>query len=190
MARLAQVAADGGEGLMLHRRDAPYLPGRGDDLLKLKPYQEGEALVVEHIPGRGKYLGLLGSLLVELPDGAQDRRCRPPEPPGAVGNEAGQAASRGKRALVNAIPGSRDQWTVLGANGRAVDLRFAAEPPRLMLRLVQKRRSGRSGHKPPEPSCITIAAAQAVPGKAAVSVRTWCPRATRVCPGCTHEYAC
>jgi DNA ligase-1 len=73
MARLDRVVAAGGEGLMLHRRDAPYRPGRGDDLLKLKPYLEGEARVLDHLPGRGKYQGMLGALLVELPDGRRFR---------------------------------------------------------------------------------------------------------------------
>ena len=31
------VLQAGGEGLMLHRADAPYLTGRSDVLLKLKP---------------------------------------------------------------------------------------------------------------------------------------------------------
>jgi DNA ligase-1 len=73
MARLEQVVAAGGEGLMLHRRDAPYRPGRSDNLLKVKPYLEGEARVIDHLPGRGKYQGMLGSLLVELPGGRRFR---------------------------------------------------------------------------------------------------------------------
>jgi DNA ligase-1 len=73
MALLERVVADGGEGLMLHRRDAHYRPGRSDDLLKVKPYLEAEARVVEHLPGRGKYQHVLGSLLVEEPDGTRFR---------------------------------------------------------------------------------------------------------------------
>jgi DNA ligase-1 len=72
-ARLDAVVAAGGEGLMLHRRDAPYRPGRSDALFKLKPYLEGEARVIRHLPGRGKYQGMLGSLLVELPNGKRFR---------------------------------------------------------------------------------------------------------------------
>jgi DNA ligase-1 len=73
MARLEQVVAAGGEGLMLHRRNAPYRAGRGDDLLKVKPYEEGDARVIAHLPGRGKYEGLLGALLVGLPNGRRFR---------------------------------------------------------------------------------------------------------------------
>jgi len=71
--RLERVVAKGGEGLMLHHRDAIYRPGRSDQLLKLKPYFEGEATVLEHLPGEGKYAGLLGSMLVEEPDGTRFR---------------------------------------------------------------------------------------------------------------------
>lgn len=73
MARLERVVDAGGEGLMLHRRGAPYRAGRSDDLLKVKPYLEGDARVLAHLPGRGKYQGMLGSLLVQLPNGKQFR---------------------------------------------------------------------------------------------------------------------
>lgn len=63
----------GGEGLMLHRADAPYLTGRSDVLLKLKPWLDAEAVVVGHIPGKGKYQGLTGALLMEMPDGRRFR---------------------------------------------------------------------------------------------------------------------
>lgn len=73
MARLEQVVAAGGEGLMLHRRDAEYRAGRSSDRLKLKPYHEGEARVIAHLPGRGRHAGRLGALLVEEPDGTRFR---------------------------------------------------------------------------------------------------------------------
>lgn len=67
--RLDQVIKDGGEGLMLHRADAPYLTGRTDALLKLKPLQDTEAVVVAQIPGTGRFRGMLGALRVETPEG-------------------------------------------------------------------------------------------------------------------------
>jgi DNA ligase-1 len=70
-AKLERVVAAGGEGLMLHRHTALYRAGRSSDLLKVKPYLEGEAVVLEHLPGRGKYLGMLGSMLVEEPNGTR-----------------------------------------------------------------------------------------------------------------------
>lgn len=72
-ARLKQVAADGGEGLMLHRHSALYRIGRSDDLIKYKLYEDAEARVVAHAPGKGKYAGMLGALVVRLPDGRQFR---------------------------------------------------------------------------------------------------------------------
>ena len=73
MAMLARVVASGGEGLMLHRAQAAYRAGRSDDLLKVKPYLEDEARVIAHLPGRGKYEQMLGSLLVETDDGKRFR---------------------------------------------------------------------------------------------------------------------
>jgi DNA ligase-1 len=70
---LENIAAAGGEGLMLHRDDSLYRAERSDDLLKLKPYQDADAQVLAHLPGQGKYVGLLGALLVRNPDGTQFR---------------------------------------------------------------------------------------------------------------------
>jgi DNA ligase 1 len=67
------VVEGGGEGLMLHRADAPYRAGRSDDLLKLKPWNDAEAVVVAHLPGKGRHAGRLGALLVELPSGERLR---------------------------------------------------------------------------------------------------------------------
>ncbi|HOI52799.1 MAG TPA: DNA ligase [Azonexus sp.] len=71
--RLAQTIKAGGEGLMLHRADAPYETGRSDTLLKLKPWLDAEAVVVAHLPGKGKYAGQLGALRVRLADGREFR---------------------------------------------------------------------------------------------------------------------
>lgn len=72
-ARLAGVVAEGGEGLMLHHRQARYRAGRSEHLLKLKTYDDAEARVIGHTPGKGKYLGMLGALIVERPDGVRFR---------------------------------------------------------------------------------------------------------------------
>lgn len=66
---LETVVQAGGEGLMLHRADAPYLTGRQDALLKLKPWRDTEATVIGYTPGTGKYRGLTGALKVRMPDG-------------------------------------------------------------------------------------------------------------------------
>src|SRR5690606_26511960 len=72
-ARLQAVVAAGGEGLMLHHHDARYRAGRSDGLRKLKPHADAEARVVAHLPGRGKYAGMTGALLVERGDGVRFR---------------------------------------------------------------------------------------------------------------------
>jgi len=69
MQRQDTVVRAGGEGLMLHRADAPYVTGRSDVLLKLKPWQDAEAVVVAYSPGKGKYQGMTGALTVEMPNG-------------------------------------------------------------------------------------------------------------------------
>ncbi|MBB3342538.1 DNA ligase [Luteimonas sp. RC10] len=72
-ARLAEVVASGGEGLMLHHRDARYAAGRSPALRKLKPFDDAEARVVGYLPGKGKYTGMVGALLVEHRDGRRFR---------------------------------------------------------------------------------------------------------------------
>ncbi len=71
--RLERIVDAGGEGLMLHRRDAHYRAGRSDALLKYKTSTDAEARVVAHTPGRGRYRGMLGALVVERPDGLRFR---------------------------------------------------------------------------------------------------------------------
>lgn len=70
-ARLDGVVKAGGEGLMLHLADAPYLTGRSDVLLKLKPLLDAEATVIAHQPGRGRLEGMMGALLVETDRGVR-----------------------------------------------------------------------------------------------------------------------
>jgi len=67
--RLKAVEALGGEGLMLRRPESLYLAGRTHDLLKVKSFQDSEAVVVKHISGSGRNEGRLGALLVRLPNG-------------------------------------------------------------------------------------------------------------------------
>ncbi|MBK6853127.1 MAG: DNA ligase [Burkholderiales bacterium] len=66
---LAEVIAAGGEGLMLHEADAPYVTGRSEVLLKLKPQLDAEAVVIAHLPGKGRHTGRLGALQVSSEDG-------------------------------------------------------------------------------------------------------------------------
>jgi DNA ligase-1 len=58
---------------MVRRPDAFYLAGRSAEILKVKSFQDAEAVVVAHLPGSGRNRDRLGSLLVELPGGVQFR---------------------------------------------------------------------------------------------------------------------
>ncbi len=44
--KLRQVVDAAGEGLMLRKISAPYIPGRHESLLKLKPLEDDEATVI------------------------------------------------------------------------------------------------------------------------------------------------
>ncbi len=91
-ALLNQQLASGAEGLMLNRADALYQVLRSDAILKLKPYSDDEAVVLAHLPGKGKYRGVLGSMLVQIPNGKKfkigsgfnEQQRRQPPPIGAT----------------------------------------------------------------------------------------------------------
>ncbi|GAC1356374.1 MAG: DNA ligase [Variovorax sp.] len=68
-ALLDKTVKMGGEGLVLHRGGSLYRGERNNDLLKVKPYEDAEARVVAHVPGKGRHGGRLGALLVETPEG-------------------------------------------------------------------------------------------------------------------------
>lgn len=90
--KLDQVVAEKGEGLMLHHQDALYKTQRNQYLMKLKKFEDAEATVIDHIPGKGKYKGQLGSLLVtneegitfKIGTGFSDQQRRTPPKIGAV----------------------------------------------------------------------------------------------------------
>lgn len=63
-ALLARVVAAGGEGLVAHHCDNRYRPGRSPLLFKLKPFEDAEATVIAHLPGRGQAAGRIGALRV------------------------------------------------------------------------------------------------------------------------------
>lgn len=89
---LNQTTQAGGEGLVLHRANALWSPGRSDALLKLKLQPDEEARVVAHLPGKGKHAGRLGALLLEMPNGQRfalgtgftDAQREAPPPVGSV----------------------------------------------------------------------------------------------------------
>lgn len=61
---LKSAVAAGAEGLMLHRGSSLYRSGRNKDLLKVKVTDDSEAIVLKHIPGKGRLKGMTGALEV------------------------------------------------------------------------------------------------------------------------------
>lgn len=66
---LDNVVAQKGEGLMLHHEDAFYGSGRVNHLLKVKKYDESKGQFIAYKPGKGKYKGMVGALVLKLEDG-------------------------------------------------------------------------------------------------------------------------
>ena len=69
--RLDSVVGGGGEGLVLHRADAPWVAGRSTAVLKLKPLHDAEAQVLACEAGRGRLAGLMGALRVRSVSGIE-----------------------------------------------------------------------------------------------------------------------
>jgi DNA ligase-1 len=62
---LEVVVKLGGEGLMIRHPGSYWVPSRSQFLLKYKPYIDDMGLVVGWEPGKGKYEGMVGSLVIE-----------------------------------------------------------------------------------------------------------------------------
>jgi DNA ligase-1 len=68
---LKAVAALGGEGLMIRKPKSLYEAGRSSTLLKVKPWEDAEAVVVGYEAGKGRHKGVVGGLLVRTPEGKE-----------------------------------------------------------------------------------------------------------------------
>jgi len=66
---LDETILNKGEGLMLHHEDAVYQSKRNNQLMKLKRFTDAEATVIAQLPGKAKYRGLLGALVVKNTEG-------------------------------------------------------------------------------------------------------------------------
>jgi len=71
MTLLDDVVSQGGEGLMLHHKDALYRSGRSTHLLKVKKLDDAEAIVVAYRAGKGKYSGMVGSIKLRMTNGQE-----------------------------------------------------------------------------------------------------------------------
>lgn len=92
LAERDRIVAAGGEGLMLRQPESAYETRRSPTLLKVKPHDDAEAVVIAHLPGKGRNEGRLGSLRVRTTDGREfsvgtgftDAQRESPPPVGAV----------------------------------------------------------------------------------------------------------
>jgi len=71
LAERDRVVLEGAEGLMLRQPESAYEARRSPTLLKVKPYDDAEATVIAHEPGKGKFAGKLGTLRVRTDDGKE-----------------------------------------------------------------------------------------------------------------------
>lgn len=85
---MQQVTQRGGEGVILRDPQGEYVNGRDIGMLKFKPFADDEATVIGYRPGKGKYQGQLGALVVRnrsnqvfaIGSGLSDeQRAQPPE---------------------------------------------------------------------------------------------------------------
>ncbi|MFV0476736.1 MAG: DNA ligase [Parahaliea sp.] len=91
-AMLDQIMNKGGEGVILRDPNAPYLRTRSKSMLKLKRWQDDECTITAHLPGKGKYQGLLGAVecrwldgqIIRLGSGFSDAERAAPPPVGQV----------------------------------------------------------------------------------------------------------
>lgn len=77
----------GGEGLMIRQPGSLYAEGRSSSLLKIKSFHDGEAVVIAHEDGKGKYVGMTGALRCKMASGkmfkcasglSDEQRAKPP----------------------------------------------------------------------------------------------------------------
>lgn len=77
----------GGEGLMIRQPASLYVEGRSSSLLKIKSFHDGEAVVITHEDGKGKYVGMTGALRCRMASGKEfkcasglsdEQRAKPP----------------------------------------------------------------------------------------------------------------
>jgi DNA ligase-1 len=71
MEEMDKVIAEKGEGIMIRDPESIYEGKRSDTLLKVKKFDDAEALVIGHNKGTGRCTGMLGALVVREKDGTE-----------------------------------------------------------------------------------------------------------------------
>jgi len=62
---LLKVEENGGEGLIIRKPNSMYIFDRSHDMLKVKSWSYKEAEVISYLEGKGKYIGMVGSMEVK-----------------------------------------------------------------------------------------------------------------------------
>ena len=65
-AMMKAVLDVGGEGIMLRDPNSRWLTERSRSLLKVKPCDDAEGVLVGYTAGKGKYLGMIGALIIDF----------------------------------------------------------------------------------------------------------------------------
>jgi len=63
------IVSNEAEGVMIRAPKIPYIPKRTRFMLKLKPEQDTECVIIGYKPGEGKYTNLLGAFQCQLENG-------------------------------------------------------------------------------------------------------------------------
>ena len=71
MKEMDVVTANKGEGLMIRDPESFYEGKRSDTLLKVKKFDDAEAVVIEHKKGTGRCSHMMGAILVREKDGTE-----------------------------------------------------------------------------------------------------------------------
>ena len=111
---MKQWVRAGAEGVMLKNPSSPYTPGRSDHLLKLKPHDDDEGMVIGYKNGQGKYSGMVGSLHIRLKNGKtfylgsglSDRERKEPPPIGS------RVTFKYHGLTVNGLPRFATYWRI------------------------------------------------------------------------------
>jgi DNA ligase-1 len=59
------IVSQGGEGLVLRNPETFWVPFRSKNLLKVKPENDDEGMVIGAVSGRGKLRGMMGALIIQ-----------------------------------------------------------------------------------------------------------------------------
>lgn len=68
---LEEVVNDNGEGVVVRNPNALYQTGRLSSALKVKKYFDTECIVLKILPGNGKYINMMGSVVCQTDTGKQ-----------------------------------------------------------------------------------------------------------------------